>query len=126
MLRRTRPSLHPVDVVRLAWGAILLWRPQPVLRAARTEPDAESVLVARVLGARHVAQAVAVAVAPLSVLGVVLGARATRRAAAVVDLVHAASAFALAAARVSPTAWAADGAVASAFAATTWRDSTAR
>jgi hypothetical protein len=120
MLRRPKPSVHPVDVVRLAWGTLLLLRPQPVLRAARTAPDPESVSVARLLGARHVVQAVALAAVPGSVWGAVISPRAVRRVGAVVDLLHAASAFSLAAAGYARSAWAADGALASAFAATTW------
>ena len=80
-----------LEIVRLGYGVVELWAPASAARAvgARTDPD--SLLVRRVLGARHLVQALLLLNAPRShhVLG------------SAVDVAHATSAFAWA--RVDPT-----------------------
>ena len=128
MAREDTSRLNRVDMVRVAWGALLLAHPQPLLQATGTPPDNEAALVARLLGCRHVAQGVALAALPHlpSVLVRVTAVRRwARRAGALADGAHAASAFGLAAAGVAPVAWGLDGLVASAVATATWRSTTA-
>lgn len=74
--------------VRGAWGALLICCPGPLLRAAAGHPgSAADRAVLRVLGARHLLQAVATAARP---------SPAVLTAGSVVDLLHAASQVALA------------------------------
>lgn len=49
---------------RAVWGVTFLTVPRPLLRTLRTPADAPAVVTARVLGARHVLQAVATAIRP--------------------------------------------------------------
>jgi hypothetical protein len=83
----TKPSAGPptlaVPLARAGYGAVLLCAPGPVIRACTGHsPSRQACRVARVLGARHLAQAVITAWAPEPGL-VVAGAAA--------DLCHAAS-----------------------------------
>ncbi len=80
-------SVRAVAAVRAGWGAALLLRPGPVLRAAGGADEERTVLVARVLGVRELAQAGVLLARPTP--GVV-------RAGIGVDVLHAASAVALA------------------------------
>lgn len=76
-----------LEVVRAAYGAFELIEPATIARAALgTEPDPALQGMERILGARHLVQAV--------VTGASGGA--LHRAGAVVDLLHAASMVALA------------------------------
>lgn len=50
-------TVRRLEIVRGLWGATLLLAPQRVMRAVGTRPDARSVMVARVLGGRQLAQA---------------------------------------------------------------------
>lgn len=84
---RTTRALRWIEVGRAAWGAAMLIHPQYVLDRLSVAPDRRSVAVARVLGARHLAQAALSGVRPspeVLALGVW------------VDAVHAASALGLA------------------------------
>ncbi|QGN58506.1 hypothetical protein [Nostocoides sp. HKS02] len=77
------------DAARLGYGLALLADPQGVARALTgTGLDHGEQVAARVLGVRHVAQAVVLAVDDRAL---------ARRAGRVVDLMHAASMLALAA-----------------------------
>jgi hypothetical protein len=92
----------------LAWGAALLSRPRQVLDALAPEFPADREWLARVLGARQVAQYAVVLVAPTP---------AVVRVASAVELVHAASmVLALRLPRYRRAAWI-SGAVAAASAA---------
>ncbi|MGA5302846.1 hypothetical protein ACPCHT_23150 [Nucisporomicrobium flavum] len=99
---------------RAVYGFALLLMPDTVLRATGRAPARGAVAVARVLGARHVLQAVAAAAAPTG--------RMTAFGAAV-DTVHAATDLAVAA--VSPW-WRrsalTDSVVAAGLAAAGWTD----
>src|SRR4051794_34654621 len=115
-------QLVPVDAVRLGWGMVLLAAPGEVLRLTGGSGRHASA-VARLLGARHVLQALALGAmsfVPSTVLPAT-ARRQARRLGAVVDAAHAASAVALAAAGREPRTWVTDGALASSFAAATWR-----
>ncbi|MDP9344042.1 MAG: hypothetical protein M3Q23_18510 [Actinomycetota bacterium] len=81
-------ALNPLALARAAYGSALLIAPGPLLRAAGNA-DGGGTAVARVLGSRHLAQALATAGHP---------ARVRLYAGAVVDALHATSMFALAAA----------------------------
>ncbi len=60
-----RRSLRGVEVSRALWGLALLTRPQDVLRQVhRIQVDRPSIVVARILGARHLVQAVLSGVRP--------------------------------------------------------------
>jgi hypothetical protein len=64
---RTRPRLRTVTAVRIGWGAALIAAPRPLLRGlARADEPVGRVAVAvlRVLGLRHVAQAVVETLGP--------------------------------------------------------------
>jgi hypothetical protein len=50
-------QLRGVELLRAGWGAALLVAPRHVLRPLRVDVDTASVVTARVLGARHLAQA---------------------------------------------------------------------
>lgn len=78
-----------LELVRAGWGLVVLTRPRPVLSATSTGADQTMVVVGRVLGARHVTQAV------------LSGARPSPDVLAMgvwVDAVHALCALGLAAA----------------------------
>lgn len=60
-----RGRIRLVEVVRLAWGCVLLLAPRRLMGALPvTRVDRRSLAVARVLGARHVAQALASGLSP--------------------------------------------------------------
>ncbi len=83
-----------IELVRGAWGLAMLVAPSPVLSAVGTGGDRTMVVVGRVLGARHLAQAV------------LSGARPSPEVLAMgvwVDAVHALCALGLAAASPSRT-----------------------
>jgi hypothetical protein len=87
--RRTRPAGELLQGARATWGAALLAAPGLVLRlVGELEPDPRSRAVVRVLGARHLVQAVFSGRAP---------GRATLADGAWVDGVHALTSLALAA-----------------------------
>jgi|tagenome__1003787_1003787.scaffolds.fasta_scaffold20650909_3 hypothetical protein len=90
MSRRTRSGpIRIIALVRAGWAGVLLLAPRRILRVAGCQQvPAASVTVARVLGARHLVQAVVSAAAPS---GGVAGL------GAVVDTLHAASCAGLAA-----------------------------
>jgi hypothetical protein len=77
-----------VDVTRAALGGMLVARPYDVLVAVRTPSDPMAVAYTRVLGARHLAQAL---------LALWRSGPGLRYGAAAVDGLHALSAIALAA-----------------------------
>lgn len=52
----TRPSRR-IELARAAWGTALLVKPAPVMTLLRTHPDPAGIAVARILGARQLAQA---------------------------------------------------------------------
>lgn len=84
-----------IELVRGAWGLVVILRPGPVLSAVDTGGDRAMVVVGRVLGARHLTQAV------------LSGARPSPEVLAMgvwVDAVHALTALALAALSPSRTA----------------------
>lgn len=104
-----------IEIGRAAWGATLLLAPGSTLgRFHHLEVDTRSVVIARVLGARHLGQSVLSGLAPgpeVLALGVW------------VDAVHASTAFALAAAdRRRARAGITDGLVALGWAAVGYRD----
>jgi hypothetical protein len=107
-------GLRGAQVARLAWGATLLAAPGAVLTACRAPGDRRARTVLRVLGARHVVQALLAGRDP---------GRGAAAVGAAVDGAHALSAVALAILdprrrRVA----AADGGVATAWAVTgVWR-----
>ena len=81
-----------LELVRAAWGVAMLLRPGPILSAVDTGGDRTMIVVGRVLGARHLTQAV------------LSGARPSPEILAMgvwVDAVHALCALGLAA--VSPS-----------------------
>jgi len=56
---------RPIELVRAGWGAALLLWPRPVLEHLRhVRVDTKSVAVTRILGARHLTQAVLSGVQP--------------------------------------------------------------
>lgn len=78
-----------VQLVRAGYGAALLFAPRPVIAMATgRQPSRRTVQVARLLGARHVAQVALTAAFPYP---------ATAALGAQVDVVHATSMVALAA-----------------------------
>lgn len=85
----TIAKIRTIEIARATWGAALLLAPRQTLKVVhRIEMDLTSLLVARVLGARQVGQALLSGVRPspeVLAMGVW------------VDLAHAASALALAA-----------------------------
>ena len=104
-----------VEVVRAGWGLSLLAAPDYVLsHVHHIQIDQRSRVVARILGARHLAQAALSGVSPspeILAMGVW------------VDAVHAASAVGLAALdRPRVRAGATDALIAGSFAATGWHD----
>jgi hypothetical protein len=107
MPAQEKNAVRAVALVRAGWGALLLTAPQAVLRAAGHREPSGAVTVVRVLGARHLAQGLVTAAVPTGPV-VALGA--------VVDGLHAASQFALAAAAPRwRRAGLADGLLATAF-----------
>ncbi len=112
----TTRSFRSIEFVRGAWGAVLLAAPVQVLDsvAGNPDPDRWAVNVARILGARHLTQAV------------LSGRRPTSEVLAAgvwVDAVHSATALVLAGvdrrrARLGVT----DAAVAAAWGAAGWHD----
>jgi hypothetical protein len=111
---RTRPRLRTVTAVRIGWGAALIAAPRPLLRglARADEPVGRAaVAVLRVLGLRHVAQAVVETLGPQPVV---------RYLGTAVDGLHALTAVGLA---VLDPRWRrgalTDTAIAASFAATT-------
>lgn len=104
------PASRAFPVLRGGYGAILLCAPGAVIRLYTGRPaDSRSRAVARLLGARHLLQAALTAGMPNAVV---------LRAGAQVDLAHAASMLALAAAdRPLRRAGLADGMIAATFAA---------
>lgn len=111
--RSSRRRVRLVEAARAAWGATLLLAPRTVLTHVHgVRVDERSLVVARVLGARHLVQAGATLVTPRPA-GLALGV--------VVDVLHAATAAGLAALdptrrragvvdTVSATVWAVAGA----------------
>lgn len=80
--------MRVLDLARGSLGLVELVAPAAVLRAVGTDPaDPESLAVVRVLGARHLLQAVITTARPTS---------GTRRLGVGVDAAHAASMIALA------------------------------
>ena len=76
-------GVRPAELARAGWGTMLLLAPRRVLGVLDgSAPDERAVLVARVLGGRHLLQAVVTLAVP---------SPATSRAGAAVDLLHAAS-----------------------------------
>ncbi len=75
----------PADAVRVTLAGVALVRPQVMMRASLDQPDAAADAVVRVLAARWLVQVVA---------GHALPRDTYARAAAAVDLVHAATAAA--------------------------------
>lgn len=58
-------GLRPAEIARVVWGACLIIRPRSVLTRVHHAPtDPVTVAVARVLGARHLAQAAATVYRP--------------------------------------------------------------
>ena len=97
-------------LLRLSWGAALLARPGAVLAAAGVPADPTLTAVARVLGARHLLQAVVAGPGAPLVL---------RRAGAAVDVLHVGTCVAAAVALPARRrAAAADGIVETVLAAT--------
>jgi hypothetical protein len=87
---RARPRLTAVTGLRIGWGTALVAAPRPLLRGlARADAPAERVAVAvlRVLGVRHVGQAVVEMLGPQPVV---------RYLGAAVDGLHALTAVGLA------------------------------
>ncbi len=85
-------QVRRIELVRGAWGVVMLLAPKPVLSAVDTGGDRTMVVVGRILGARHLTQAV------------LSGARPSPEVLAMgvwVDAVHALTALGLAA--VSPS-----------------------
>jgi hypothetical protein len=82
------PVMRLAGLSRAAWGTALLAAPRPVLRTLSTPADASAVITMRVLGARHVLQALATTTRP---------GPAVRRVGMAVDAVHALTAIILAA-----------------------------
>lgn len=114
-----------VDLARTAWGALLCTQPSVLVEAAGGPPTHRALVTARVLGARHLLQAGALAASRLSpALRASSSQRVLRRLAAGVDGSHALSAVVLAAAGVARRPWLEDAAVATAFARATWRTAT--
>lgn len=116
-LTRPRHGIAPparlLSLARAAWGGVLLFAPGQLLRVGGPGfATPRAVAVARVLGARHVAQAAVTALTPTPAVAA-LGA--------VVDGLHAGGnvVIAAASARWRRTA-AIDAAIAAAFAATGW------
>jgi hypothetical protein len=108
-------QLRLIELARAGWGGALLFAPRVVLnRVHHVEIDTKSVLVARVLGARHLTQAALSGVNPspeVLAMGVW------------VDLAHASTAVALAVVdRTRARAGLADTAVAGLWAGVGWRD----
>ena len=57
--------MRSIEILRAAWGAALLCAPRPVLEQVNhASVDATSLAVARILGARHLAQAVLSGLSP--------------------------------------------------------------
>jgi hypothetical protein len=111
--RRTSKRIQVVTVARAGWAAVLLLAPQRVLGVGgQPAIPAPAVVVARVLGARHLLQSALTAAAPTGSL---------LAAGAAVDAVHAGTDVGLAA--VSPR-WRrialVDAVIAAAFAAAGW------
>jgi hypothetical protein len=104
-----------IEVARGVWGAALLVSPRAVLEQVHgVRADARSIAVARVLGARHLAQATLSGVRPTPAV-LALGVW--------VDTVHAGTALTLAAAdRTRARAGVTDAAVAAGWAAAGFRD----
>ena len=75
------PLSTGLETARLLYGAAQLVAPRTVAQTARTETDQESLLVRRVLGARHLAQAALL----------IRGDSTAHRKGAVVDAAHASS-----------------------------------
>lgn len=90
MVTTSKRTFRPVEILRAGWGAAMLVAPGRVLTAVHRGPaDPVDIAVARVLGARHLAQAAATVARPgAAVLAVGVYA----------DLAHAASMVGLAAA----------------------------
>ncbi|PZS20509.1 MAG: hypothetical protein DLM57_01115 [Pseudonocardiales bacterium] len=108
-------GVRKIEVLRAAWGAALLFAPGLVLRDVhRVRVDAKSVVIARILGARHLIQAVLSGVSPSpEVLAIGVW----------VDVAHASTALGLAAAdRSRARAGLTDTAIAGTFASLGYRD----
>ena len=114
--RRRRPqTVRSVELARASWGAALLLDPAAVLeRVHHLRADRASLVVARILGARHVVQAALSGLRPSpAVLAVGVW----------VDGAHATTAIALACVdRARARAALTDAAVAAAWMAAGWRD----
>ncbi|HEY1488343.1 MAG TPA: hypothetical protein VGF84_19700 [Micromonosporaceae bacterium] len=80
-------AVRSVCAARAAWGLALIVAPGTVLDAGRGHSDQVSRAVLRILGVRHMAQAIIVALAPT---------RQVQGAGIVVDVLHASSAAAFA------------------------------
>ncbi len=116
-----RPAISPVatsnrkiELVRASWGAAMLVAPRQVMEAASVRVDSKSVLIGRILGARHLTQAVLSGVRPspeVLAMGVW------------VDAVHALTALGLAAVdRDRARAGLTDSAIAGVWAGAGYRD----
>lgn len=108
-------SVRRIEIARAAWGGSMLFAPRWTLETLhRIEVDRKSLVIARILGARQLAQAVLSGVHPspeVLAMGVW------------VDVAHAASALGLAAAdRHRASASLTDAAVASLWAGFGWLD----
>lgn len=119
---RAVPSSRPatwrtIEAVRAVWGAALMIGPRTVLeRVHGVRADSRSIAVARVLGARHLAQAALSGIAPTPAV-LALGVW--------VDTVHAGTALTFAAAdHARARAGITDAAVAAGWAAAGFRDVT--
>lgn len=113
MSTRTAES-SALTLTRAAWGAALVVAPQRVIRATgHRQPPEHAVVVARLLGLRHLGQAAAAAD---------IGTPVTGALSAAVDAIHAVTAAALAAADSSWRRLAAlDAALAAGFSVGAWR-----
>ena len=115
--RERRGTGRALEIARAAWGAALLIGPRTVLEHVhRVRADSRSIAVARLLGARHVAQAALSGTRPAPAI-LVLGVW--------VDTAHAGTALVLAAAdHARARAAITDAAVAAGWAAAGLRDLT--
>lgn len=111
----TERNLRAIELGRAAWGAALLAAPGPVLgRVHHLQIDTKSLVTARILGGRHLAQAALSGIEPTPEV-LAMGVW--------VDSVHALSAVALAVAdRSRARAGLADATIAAVWAAFGYRD----
>ncbi|MCV7199659.1 hypothetical protein [Mycobacterium angelicum] len=80
-------KLRRIEILRAAWGAVLLFAPSAVLSALHgVQADRKALVVTRILGARHLVQAWVSGINP---------SRGMLAAGAVVDAIHSLTAFGL-------------------------------